>query len=143
MIRARRQAHRWIVTGLALGLPLLFGLGLAARPEVPPASLDAILGPAVPLAPALETHGWTGLPVRIDRTAAGWRFQATQDLRLPDVHLYRADAAPAGDELPPAAEWVGPLQGTDPLAAPGPAPAWWILYSVAHARVVGSQEGPR
>lgn len=49
MIRPHRLRHRWIVVVLALILPLLFALGLAARREAPRAPLPPQLATDQPI----------------------------------------------------------------------------------------------
>ncbi len=50
MIRPLRRLHRWVILLLAVGLPLLFALGLLARRPTPVTPLPPPLAAAAPSA---------------------------------------------------------------------------------------------
>ena len=93
MIRARRQLHARVFTGLAVALPLLFGTALWLRPQVPPQA-----------DPAVKLRELAG-----QRTGPGSGGVQTIDAREGDLR-FEVAAAPAEDG--------GPAIAVRPSAAP-------------------------
>ncbi len=147
MNRRLRKRHQLMLTGLALLLPIGFGLAPNARPAIPAGGgRVAALGPPAPTDGVLATQlTWWNLklqttvwPSTPERSIIV-EMRADEDLALPDVLLYWSESGEVelqGDEfllgsffgqqtqryaLPFAKELTGRL----------------ILYSLAHDEVIG------
>lgn len=151
MIAPLRAAHRLAFVALALVVPPVFALALAARPLRSPAGvIPAALAPEPPVTTLrLERDDlWPGLAIRTRLfTGAGDRDLVVEiaplvDLARPDVLVYWAPGA-SSDRLPDGARWLGRLDGTTPrrFALPPAAstePGRLHLYSLGHAQWLGS-----
>jgi len=125
MIRALRVRHRFAVAGLALALPPLYGLALAARsPEARNATpLAALLAePAPPNASGPRA-------VELD----------TRETELvPDALVYWSPGPEAGDALAPDSVFLGtlPADAKRTFVAPGAGAGRVVVYSLAWQRIV-------
>jgi len=117
MIQPLRRNHRWVMTGLALVLPVLFLAGLAARSPVPP---DRWRLPGA------------GEP---DPQVAGL-LRPYQNLLAPDLIMYWS-ASPAPDGVLPAdAKLLGSPQGLQAPSRLAVSSGYLLLYSLAHQQLV-------
>ena len=150
MIRPLRRRHRVIVSGLAVGLPLAFLAGVAARKPVPVTA-------TLPAALAIPAHEfgrvvWTKLDLwpgqristslRRDPAGSVAVDLMSRDLVKPDVLVYWAagQAAPV-EGLPEAAQLLGALWNGVPLPIPAEArgeAGRFMLYSLADREVVAA-----
>ncbi|MCB1034658.1 MAG: hypothetical protein KDD47_12575 [Acidobacteria bacterium] len=141
-----RAFHRWAVTLLALGLPVLVAAGFLLRPAVP---IEETAPTAVPrplpaellrLGPPPEGLALTGL---IRGGGAGRRqieLEVAEDLEIPSLALFVAPED--GPGLPSEAVFVGPVYGPDRLRyeLPKRRSGVFIFYSLAQQRRVASWE---
>ena len=148
MIASRRAAHRRVFVGLAGALPLLFGLALLWRSELPPRfEADRALFSRAGFAPKLgSSEGGAAFALSVVQDAAGRGLviQPSRNLLIPDLLVYWLEAGSIheSDQLPTTgATLVGNLSGTAPrrLRIPDGAVlsgAELAIYSLAHRRVV-------
>jgi hypothetical protein len=155
VIARLRRRHRIWTVALAVLLPPAFAGALASRSASPPSG-------AIP-PPLIETptNGtplwtrddlWSALPVRTRGFAApdgiGMLVEVAplRDPMLPDVLVYWAERG-TPERLPDGAHLLGRLAGAASrhFAVPAAAtaePGWLYLYSLGHARLVGSAALP-
>jgi hypothetical protein len=119
MIQHLRHVHHWVTGGLALGLPILFAAGLSVRDPVP--LEDALTSVEEPvsarLADVLETFSRESTP---------------------DLLVYWSPAVPLGDRLPREAIFLGALRGMKFRSSAPKSGGHFLLYSLAHRRLVSS-----
>ena len=150
MNRRLRKRHQLMLTGLALLLPIGFGLALQARPEIPAGGgRIAALGPAVPQDGTTATQiSWGELGIRSrywaasQERAAVVQLTAAEDLALPDVLLYwseNKEDALQGDEFL-LGSFFGEQTQRYSLPAGATSTGRLFLYSLAHDEVVGTAD---
>ena len=157
MIRPLRRLHRWAIAGLAVVLPVVFALGLAARRPNPVSTLPAALAPPASALVGGRSLGrlWPGLEIeaRVGRDPADparpvLLLIPASPPEAPDLLVYWApEGATASPTLAPGAVLVGSLAGTAPQAFQLPAEAAAesgsaVLYSLAWGRVVAAATLP-
>jgi len=160
VIHPLRRRHRLLITALAVVVPTLYLLALAARPSFPedgwgrggiPPSLEPIKEVGRELA------AWPDLwpePVRLTTRLVAMPdgLRALELLPVappdaPDLLLYwtpaahQGDPASAGETLPGEAWLLGPFAPESPIPLPLPEVAWegggtLLLYSLGHQRLV-------
>lgn len=142
MIRALRQRHARIIGILAVVVPLLFLMALAARPNWPTQQVSGT---------APSSGGWTAFgsedSVRALIESKGvrdWLHLARDEtLARPDVLVYWAEEAPAKDApFPIDAVLLGPLGDTGTVTFDLPARSTagtLLLYSLGHREIVAMQ----
>ena len=155
MIRPLRRLHRWAITVLAVVVPVLFAVGLAARRPNPVSALPAALAPPSSELVGVRSLGdlWPGLAVdaRIgfDPADPSRRLLVlipAEPLQAPDpLVFWSAERTMAS--LPPSAVLLGGLAGAAPQtfqlpAAARPGPGFLILYSLAWGRVLAATALP-
>lgn len=155
MIAPLRRRHRWVIPVLAVVVPVLYVVALAARPDHPaapplPAELDRPMPGQVESEEAdlfehpITTRIRTGRDAVAD--AAWWvELSPREPLAKPEVLVYWSAAPSGGGQLPADAYLLGALAGTRarayalPVEALGRPGRLW-LYSLGHQEVVGSAE---
>jgi hypothetical protein len=152
VIRPLRVLHRRAVIVLAVALPVLFALGLAARrgprTEAPPAAL--LPPPAAEPVHATDLGAlWpdfaVGAELGTDPADPGrllLRLIPGAPVEAPDLLVYWAAAPAAAGRLPADAVLLGALAGTAPASYPLPAGAAHggrlILYSLGWGRLLAT-----
>jgi hypothetical protein len=152
MIRPLRQRHLVMMTLLAILVPLVLVAALTARSAVPLA--EAIPGSLVSVPPE-RSDGWYELApdiparVRIRQEKDGWKldYLPVGDPEKPDLLLYwSASPADGSGKLAADAILLGSLAGaqarTFPVEEEIDRAGYFIVYSLAHAEVVGSAAVP-
>ncbi len=149
MIRPLRVRHRLIWTGLAVALPALYVLGLAARQPVPGGPIPVPLGDESPAAPAAAWHTREIASGRVlamavspgagARPAVLWLHQV-EDWRRPDILVYWSETPLAPQDDLADAILLGALDGPRPrsLNLPSRRGGHLTLYSLAHRERIGS-----
>ncbi|HEU0007476.1 MAG TPA: hypothetical protein VFS12_15940 [Terriglobia bacterium] len=117
MIQPLRRAHQWIMTGLALILPVIFVAGLAIRQPSPP--LSGFLPGRRP-------------PPRSISEAIG----SFQKVLAPDLLVYWVRTAPSDSTLPSDARLLGSLHGAQGLELSQVSSGYLLAYSLPDRRVV-------
>jgi hypothetical protein len=150
MIRSLRRRHRLLITLLAVVVPAVFVLALAARPTMPRVAELPGAVPPFP-SPAPVAGQWDGLfeplPVTLrllEGTAGRWvELVARRPLAEPDPLLYwSSGGAVVGAALPGDAVLLGRL-GDGPLALPAEAEVGeMVIYSLAHYEVAAAAPLP-
>ena len=152
MTRALREWHRRLFCALAVGLPVAFSVGLAARKGVP--VVPAQLTPRVVGTNALgsliwsRTDLWPGqdLTTRLRRDASGSPALEliSTAVNRPDVLVYWvAGKEEASDSLPTNARLLGALATSVPLPVPAEVQGTsgrLVLYSLAVHELVGTSK---
>ncbi|MBM3804791.1 MAG: hypothetical protein FJW26_21080 [Acidimicrobiia bacterium] len=118
MIQPIRRAHRWTIAGLALLLPALLTASLSVRERHPiedPISVGAEPPPAL-----------------------GKTLQTFERELAPDLLIYWSSSLPSDDQLPAGAVFLGALHGARFRQVPPPSHGYFLLYSLAHRRLVSS-----
>ena len=161
MIAPLRRRHRLMTMALAIAVPVLYVVALAARPDEPVTpQLPAALAPA----PAGEVDNdfgelFSDPPIVVRSRTDGSRqrragvppkwwleLEPRAPLARPEVLVYWSKS-PATDRLPEDAWLIGGLAGDRvrafelPLEAMGLA-GYLVLYSLGHQEVVASAELP-
>jgi hypothetical protein len=119
MIQPLRRAHRWMIATLAVLLPALFAASLSVREPLP--FEGPISGGAEPRLPAL-----------------GKALQAFERELAPDLLVYWSPSLPPDDRLPADVVFLGALHGAKSRPAPLSSDGYFLLYSLAHCRLVSS-----
>ncbi len=149
MIAPLRRRHRLWFPILAVVVPILYVLALAARPRPPIAELPAALAGSVDGELVRETEDLFGdhpVTTRVRRGDGGWQVELEPAAVIvrPEVLVYWSASA-AGESLPAEAFLLGSLAGVRarvfdlPTAALG-RDGWLVLYSLGHQEVVGAAE---
>ena len=116
MIQPLRRAHQWIITGLALILPVIFVAGLAVRQPSP-------LSGSLP--------GRRPPPGNISEAIGSF-----QKVLAPDILVYWVGTAPSDSTLPPDARLLGSLHGAQGLELSQVSSGYLLAYSLPDRRVV-------
>lgn len=154
MIQPLRQRHYQLMRIMAVGLPLLFLAGLAARHAPLPQQVPALLINEIPAFPKMlleRDNLWPGQSImtrvsadRIPPQRLVIELQPRRDLIAPDVLVYWCEASvPVTKQLPETAHLLGGLSGKHlrrfalPPAALS-ADGKMMLYSLAHQQIVAT-----
>ena len=138
-----RRRHRATVTLLAVLVPAMVLMALAARTPAP--TDRANLSPPSP-AGSQEIETFPGFIGRMSVEGGGiLTLEGTEELRQPDVLAYFSTSAP-GDSLPVDVHLLGPVAYRQARSFPLPdeaaAGGHLILYSLAHQEVLQVSEFP-
>ena len=117
MIQPLRRAHQWIMTGLALILPVIFVAGLAIRQPSPPLS-GSLPGRHPPPGNISEAIG------------------SFQKVLAADLLVYWVRTAPSDSTLPPDARLLGSLHGAQGPELSQVSGGYLLAYSLPDRRVV-------
>ncbi len=155
MIRPLRRLHRRVIAVLAVVVPVVFALGLAARRPNPRSALPAALTP--PSLALLDVgslgHLWPGLEIEVrlgfDRSEPARPVLVlipASPPEAPDPLVYWAPEG-AAPSLPAGAVLLGSLAGTAPQTFQLPAEAAAgtgsvLLYSPAWGKVMAAAPLP-
>lgn len=158
MNRSGRRRHRLIVTALLGIVPVGVVIGLLAREPVPAMhptdpALHGLRRFAVPPGTNPSEEGWSlvgGLDLGVQLSTDGEQrhldLYPGPETLAPDVLVYHsASAVVAGGDLPGDALLLGSLAGLEPRRLPFPSDrsaGHLILYSLGHARLLGSTPVP-
>jgi len=141
MIRSLRRRHATMIVGIALIVPILAVLALAARP-VPPIMAAAAATPSTGNWTALGPRGGVHAFVESESGREWLHLVRDEEFVSPDVLVYWSPEPPATDEpFPSGAVLLGALG--DPGAHTFNLPARdvggvLLLYSLAHQSVVAA-----
>ncbi len=154
MIAPLRKRHRRTVSALAVLVPALYVLALAARPDppvvdaLPPALADPTPGEVLSDYGALFTGQAIAARLRGDGAARWVELEPREPVARPEVLVYWAPGSEGGyDRLGDGAVLLGALAGARPRAYPLPDAALGrdgrlVLYSLGHQEVVDSAPLP-
>ncbi|MEL7059054.1 MAG: hypothetical protein AAGN46_03395 [Acidobacteriota bacterium] len=149
MIEPLRRRHRWMLTTLAVALPVGVALALTARPPVAEGPLPAPLTAGSPEtgAPARDILRAGPVELAVAHLDNRIEVRATTPPSVPEPLVYwTPDVVIEGTRgLPGDAVFIGPLSMRRLLSAPAPAPdatsaarGALTVYSLGHGEVVGS-----
>ena len=157
MIAPLRRRHRWTTAVLAVAVPVLYVVALAARPDEP---VVVSLPPEWSPAPAGKVEADLGLliedpPVVVrargdgssDVKSWGLELEPIEPIARPKMLVYWSASPPTAGRLPEAATLLGGLAGRHartfelPVAARGHA-GTLVLYSLGHQEIVASAPLP-
>ena len=155
MILPLRQRHRRIVFSLGFLLPVVFGVGIAARRPVPVASsLPAALAPESPRFDRVvwdRSNLWPQTPIRTrllsnpdDHASFAVELSAAAEIVKPDLIVYWVPGSPTiAAALPDQAILLGAFVQSKPVPLPLPGEAAalsgvLVLYSLADHEIVAA-----
>jgi hypothetical protein len=148
MIRALRQRHRFAAIGLALLLPPLYALALAARspePRVEPLAAALREPDVAGIAERRSSPGRGELPLSVslgrDRNGARVVELDTRGAPVtPDALVYFSAGLNQSESLPPGSIFLGalPQDAVRAYALPNRAAGAVVVFSLAWQRVVAS-----
>lgn len=152
MIAPLRRRHRLTVASLAVALPVLYVVALAARPDepvvdqLPPALAEAAAGEVDQDFGELVTDPAVAVRSRTDGAQWWVELDPGAPIALPEVLVYWTPSTVA-DRLPEDAFLIGSLAGARARAHGMPRDALGrdgtlVLYSLGHQEVVASAPLP-
>jgi hypothetical protein len=146
VIAPLRARHRLWTGALAVAVPVLYVLALAARTEppaveLPPALAEDAFGDV--LREMDDLFAEHAVATRVRRGSGGFQVELEPATAIvaPEVLVYWSPSAAMGDKMPAEAFLLGSLAGTRARAFALPAAAlgrdgWLLLYSLGHQQVL-------